>query len=814
LARKLPTHAQTVIIGGGVVGCSVAYHLTQLGWTDVVLLERKSLTSGTTWAAAGLVGQLWASSALTKLAMYGTELYSRLEDETGQATGFVQSGSLRVARTESRKQEYERAMGMARAFGVEIEEISLKEARELWPPMTTDDLVAVYFQPNDGHTSPVDTATAMAKGAQLGGASFFEEIKVIGIELNRGAVSAVTTTHGQITCEYVVNCGGMWAREIGKLVGVSVPLHAAEHMHITTTAVDGVYREMPVLRDMDGYIYFRPEGEGLLLGGFEPAAKPWGMDGIPDSFEFTELADDWDQFEIFMINGIQRCPALENTGIVDFTVVPESFTPDNKYMLGEAPGVKNFFVAAGMNSVGIASAAGAGRAISEWMVDGHPTDDLWDVDIRRFHSFQANGQYLRDRTTESVGLLYADHWPFKQPRTARGVRCSPLHDRLKAHGACFGVVAGWERANWFAPGGIEPKYEYSWGRQNWFEFSAEEHLAVRNGVGVYDLTSFGKFRCEGKDATSVLQPICGNDIDVPIGKVVYTQLLNDRGGIEADLTVTRLAEDAYFIVTAGASETRDFDWLSRHISEDSDAVLTNMTSAYAMLGIMGPGSRDLLSRLTDSDLSNEAFPYSTGKQIDFAHARLLALRMSYVGELGWELYIPTEFSHGLFDTLMFEGEKVGLCLVGLHAVDSLRLEKGYRHWGTDISPDDTPYEAGLGFAVRLDKGEFIGRDALVQQKETGLTRKLVMFTLDDPEPLLYHDEPLYRDGEIVSSITHGAYAHLLKCAMGMAYLENPQGVSDEWILAGSYEIGVEGERISATAHLKAPYDPSARRVRM
>lgn len=814
MSRHLPSQAQTVIIGGGVVGCSVAYHLTKLGWTDVVLLERKALTSGTTWAAAGLVGQLWASSALTKLAKYGTELYSRLEDETGQSTGFVQSGSLRVARTQARKQEYDRAMGMARAFGVEIEEISFEEARKLWPPMVTDDLVAVYHQPNDGYTSPVDTARAMAKGAQSGGASFFEGVKVTGIELKNGAVSAVNTTEGRIACEYVVNCGGMWARAIGKLVGVSVPLHAAEHMHVTTSAIEGVYRELPVLRDMDGYIYFRREGEGLLLGGFEPRAKPWGMDGIPDGFEFTELADDWDQFEIFMTNGIQRCPALEDAGIVDFTVVPESFTPDNKYMLGEAPGVKNFFVAAGMNSVGIASAAGAGKAISEWMVEGHPTDDLWEVDIRRFHSSQANSRYLRDRTTESVGLLYADHWPYKQPGTARSLRCSPFHGRLEARGACFGVVAGWERANWFAPEGIEPKYEYSWGRQNWFAYAAAEHTAVRNGVGVYDLTSFAKFRCQGPDATAVLQPLFGNDIDMPTGKVVYTQMLNERGGIEADLTVTRLAEDVYFIVTAGASETRDFDRISRHIPRESHAVLTNMTSAYAMLGVMGPGSRDLLATLTDADLSNAAFPYATAQQIDFAYARPSVLRMSYVGELGWELYIPTEFATGVFDALMAQGEKAGLRLVGLHAVDSLRLEKGYRHWGTDITPDDTPYEAGLGFAVKLDKGEFIGRQALIRQKESGLTRKLVMFTLDESEPLLYHDEPVYRDGELVSSITHGAYAHLLESAMGMGYLENPEGVSDEWILSGRYEIDVEGKRIPATAHLKAPYDPSAKRVRM
>ncbi len=569
MSKQLPSQAQVVIIGGGIVGCSVAYHLTKLGWKDVLLLERKTLTSGTTWAAAGLVGQLWASSALTKLAKYGTDLYARLEAETGQTTGFVRSGSIRVARTEARKSEYDRAAGMARVFDVEIEQISYEQARKLFPPMKTDNIVAAYYQPNDGHTSPVDTARAMAKGAKMGGASIFEGIKVTGVILKNGAVYQVNTTQGNIACEVVVNCGGMWGREIGKQIGVSVPLHAAEHMHIVTTAIEGVYHEMPVLRDMDGYIYFKQEGDGLLMGGFEPTAKPWGMGGIPKNFEYTELGEDWDQFELFMINGIQRCPAMQDAGIMHFTAVPESFTPDNKYMLGEAPGVKNYFVAAGMNSVGIASAAGAGKAISEWIVEGHPTEDLWEVDIRRFHGWQSNSRYLQDRVKESVGLLYADHWPFKQPKTARMARCSPIHHQLEARGACFGVVSGWERANWFAPEGVEPKYEYNWGRQNWFEYAAAEHLAVRNGVGLYDLTSMAKFRCQGSDAKAALQYICANDIDVQIGKMVYTQLLNHRGGIEADLTVTRLAEDDFFIVTTGAMQVRDFDWIKRHILKET-----------------------------------------------------------------------------------------------------------------------------------------------------------------------------------------------------------------------------------------------------
>ena len=814
MTKKLPEHAQVVVIGGGIVGCSVAYHLTKLNWKDVVLLERKALTSGTTWAAAGLVGQLWATSSLTKLAQYGTELYARLEQETGQHTGFVKCGSLRVAQTKERKSEYDRSMAMARAFGIEMEEIGFEEARRMWPFLYTDDLEAVYYQPNDAKTNPVDTAQALAKGARMGGAKIFEDVKVTDIHLKKGAVCAVSTDRGMINCEIVVNCGGMWAREIGKLVGVSVPLQAAEHMHIVTTPIEGVPKKLPVLRDMDGYIYFREETGGLMMGGFEPVAKPWGMKGIPEQFAYTELNEDWDQFQIFMDNAIKRCPVMETAQVRHLTVVPESFTPDNAYMLGEAPGVKNFFVAAGMNSVGIASAAGSGKALAQWIDQGYPEEDLWSVDIRRFYGWQANPRYLYDRTTEAVGLLYADHWPFNQRKTARNVRRTPFHDRLSQRGACFGEVAGWERANWFAPQGVKAEYVYSWGRQNWFEYSAAEHMAVRENVGVYDLSSMAKFLVQGHDSRAELQRICGNNLDVPQGKVVYTQFLNQRGGIEADVTVTRLSEDRYFIVTPGATGTRDFDWIRRHLREEAHAFLTDVTSAYTMLAVMGPRARDLLSTLTDADLSNEAFPFATAQQIDIAYARPIVMRMSFVGELGWELYIPTEFSNNVFDALMQEGEKFDLKLVGLHALDSLRLEKGYRHWGADITTDDTPFEAGLGFCVKLDKGDFVGKDALVKQTESGLTRKLVIFTLEDPEPLLYHDEPILRNGVKVSENTHGAYAHFLGSAIGMGYLENPDGIDDEWILSGKYQIDVEGKLIAARVHLRAPYDPESKRVRM
>jgi 4-methylaminobutanoate oxidase (formaldehyde-forming) len=820
MSSKIPSHARVVIIGGGIVGCSVAYHLCKIGWQDVVLLERKTVACGTSWAAAGLLGQLWSDAALTKLAVYGADLYSRLEEETGQPTGYLRPGSIRVAQTKDRKEEYDRSMQMARAFGIEMEEISLAEARRLFPLLNTEDLVAAWFQPNDGHTNPEDTTQALAKGARIGGANIIENVKVTGIRVQQGtgseikSISGVSTDKGDIACEYVVNCAGMWAREVGRMLGVSIPLFAAEHMHLTTNPIEGTYKGMPYLRDMDGYIYIKEEMGGLLLGGFEPVAKPWGVNGIPEDFMYTQLQEDWDQFEIFMNSAIKRVPAFNDAEVNSLTTVPESFTPDTAYMLGELPGVKNFFVAAGMNSVGITSAGGAGRALAQWMDQGYPEEDLWAVDVRRYYGWQRNSNYLHDRVVEAVGNLYADHWPFKQPKTARNVRRTPFHDRLAERGACFGVVAGWERANWFAPDGVKAEYEYSWGRQNWFDYSAAEHMAVRENVGVYDLSSMAKFLLQGRDAMQVLQRICCNNVDVAVGKVVYTQMLNERGGIEADITVTRLADEKYFIVSPGATGVRDYDWIQRHIFEDLFAVLTDVTSAYTMLAVMGPKARDLLSNLTDADLSNKGFPFATAREIDVAYARPLAIRMSFVGELGWELYIPTEFSNNVFDCLVEVGRNFELKLVGLHALDSLRLEKGYKHWGADITPDTTPLEAGLGFCVKMDKEVFIGKEALARQKEIGLTKKLVMFSIDDPQPLIYHDEPIYRNGELISENTHGAYSHHLGCSIGMCYLKNHAGIQDDWIMSGKYEINVAGKLFPIQIHLEPVYDPHSQRVRL
>jgi glycine cleavage system T protein len=808
----LPAHARAVIVGGGIVGCSVAYHLTQLGWRDVVLLERREISCGTTWHAAGLVGQLRSSHNLTRLASYGAVLYERLEAETGQATGFRRSGSISVARTAERLIELKRGASMARCFGVDVQVISPGGAGRLWPLMRTDDLAGAVWIPGDGRTNPIDTTLALARGARNGGATILENVTVTGIRRERGAATGVRTDQGDIACEVVVNCAGMWGREVGRMAGVTVPLHAAEHFYIVTEPMAGVSRDLPVLRDTDGYIYVREEVGGLLMGGFEPAAKPWGMDGIPADFKFALLPEDWEHFRVLMEQACVRIPALETAPVRRHVNGPESFTPDNRYMLGEAPELRNFFVAAGFNSIGIASAAGAGRALAEWIAGGEPAMDLWDVDIRRFAPLQANARYLRERTREVVGLLYAMHWPFRQPETARGVRRSVLHDRLAARGAAFGVVAGWERANWFATGGAEPRYVYTYGRQNWFATAAAEHRAVREAVGLFDQSSLAKLLLQGPDATATLQRLCANDVDVAVGRIVYTQMLNARGGIECDLTVTRLADDAYLVVTVAAAATHDADWIRRG-SATARVTLTDVTSASTVLGVMGPRSRDLLARLTGADLSNAAFPFGTVREVELGYATVRAARITYVGELGWELYVPTELAMGVYDDVVAAGEELGLRHAGYHAMDSLRLEKGYRSWGHDVGSDDTPLEAGLGFAVAFQKRAFTGREALLRQRDTPLARRLVMFALDDAGPLLLGDEPIWRDGALVGRITSGAYGHTLGRSVGMGYVAHPDGVDAALVQASRWELEIATERFPATARLEPFYDPTSARVR-
>jgi len=809
---SLPSHARVVVIGGGIVGCSVAYHLTKLGWRDVVLLERRELSCGTTWHAAGLVGQLRSSHNLTRLARYGAVLYEGLEAETGQATGFRRCGSISVARTAERLIELKRGASMARCFGVDVEVIAPSEAGRLWPLMRTDDLAGAVWIPGDGRTNPIDTTLALARGARAGGATLLENVTVTGVRRDRGAATGVHTDQGDIACEVVVNCAGMWGREVGRMAGVNVPLHAAEHFYIVTEPLAGVTRDLPVLRDTDGYIYVREEVGGLLMGGFEPAAKPWGMEGIPGDFSFSLLPEDWEHFRVLMEQACVRIPTLETAPVRRHVNGPESFTPDNRYMLGEAPELRNFFVAAGFNSVGIASAAGAGQALAEWIVGGAPAMDLWDVDIRRFMPFQGNARYLRERTREVVGLLYAMHWPFRQPETARGVRRSVLHDRLAAHGAVFGAVAGWERANWFTTDGVEPRYAYTYGRQNWFACAAAEHRAVREAVGLFDQSSLAKLLLQGPDAATALQRLCAGDVDVPPGRIVYTQMLNPRGGIECDLTVTRLADDAYLIVTIAAAATHDADWIRRGLGE-ARVTLTDVTSALTVLGVMGPRSRTLLGHLTDADLSTAAFPFGTTREIELGYATVRATRITYVGELGWELYVPTELASAVYEDVVASGADLGLRHAGYHAMDSLRMEKGYRSWGHDLGGDDTPLEAGLGFAVALGKPGFVGREALLRQREKPLARRLVMFTLDDPEPLLLGDEPIWRDGVLVGRITSGAYGHTLGRSVGMGYVTHPDGVDAAFLRAGRWELEIALARFPASASLDAPYDPSSTRVR-
>ena len=819
--QKLPDRTHIIIIGGGVIGCSLAYHLTKIGCKDVILLERMSLTSGTTWHAAGLIGQLRATKNMTKLSQYTSELYSTLEKETGQSTGFKQNGSVSVASDKERFEELKRGASMAKCFGLEVEVISPSEVKELHPYLNIDDLVGAVFLPKDGQTNPVDVTNALAKGAKNRGAKVFENIRVSGIQVKSGRIKGVKTDCGNILADIVVNCAGLWGRQVGLMAGVNVPLHAAEHFYIVTDEI-GLPSNLPVLRDPNGWIYAKEDAGKMLVGCFEPKSKPRPLDTIPEDFSFGQFAEDWTHFEPAMLNAIHRIPILEDAGIQTFLNGPESFTPDDRYILGESPEIKNFFVAAGFNSIGIQSAGGAGKVLSEWIVNGYPSMDLWDVDIRRFHPFQVNARYLKDRTKETLGLLYAMHWPYRQPETSRSVRKSVLHDRLKNSGACFGELSGWERANWFAPKGEKANYEYSYGRQNWFDFSASEHIATRQKVALFDMSSFAKFLVQGSDTAKVLNRICANNVEVNPGKVVYTSWLNERGGIESDLTVTRLKENVFLIVTAGASHTRDLSWLNKNIPDKANLTVTDVTSGYTVISLMGPESRNLLSKITPSDLSNEFFPFGSAKEIEIGYGKALALRITYVGELGWEIYVPTEFAQDIYDKIIESGKDCGLKLAGLHALNSLRLEKSFRHWGHDITDEDTPLEAGVEFAVKYDKkGGFIGREALLDKKESllkskmeALKKRLVQFALEDPIPILYHNEPIWCDGKIVGDLTSGMYGHTIGTCLGMGYVFNKGGVTDEFIRSSKFEIEVAGNRYSAKASLKAFYDPMSKRVRM
>ena len=814
--NHFPRTARVVIIGGGVVGCSIAYHLTKLGWRDVVLLERHQLTSGTTWHAAGLLTSLRDTETQTRLAKYSQELYRRLEAETGQSTGFINCGSIQLAQTPDKAQEMRRGLAMAGCFGVRGHEISPAEVQDLWPLAHVSDLAAAFHFPDDARVNPTDVTQALAKGARLGGARILERTPVTGITTRNGCVAGVETAGGTIAAEFVVNCAGMWARDVGRLAGVNVPLQAAEHYYLISEAVPGVHPLLPILRDPGSAAYIREEAGKIMVGLFETVAKPWGLPAIPDGFAFGDIPPDWDRMYPHIERAMKRVPCLLETGIKLLFCGPESFTPDHNYLMGEAPNLKNFFVAAGFNSLGIISGGGAGHVISQWIVNGRPPMDVWSVNIRRTHAWQDNDRYLQDRIVESLGIGYQDHWPFRQWETARDVKKSILHDRLAAAGACFGESAGWERPNWYAVGAQAPQYEYSWGRQNWFANNASEHAAVRERVGVFEQSSFAKLLVQGRDALKTLNRIATADLSVATGRCVYTQFLNDRGGIEADLTVTRLAEDRFLVVTAAFTQTHVESWIRNHTPADAFSIVTDLSAAYAMLNVQGPVSRALLATLSPDDFSNTGFPFGAAREIRIGYQTVLAVRLTYMGELGWELYIPTPFALPVYDALVKAGERFGLRHCGYHTLNSLRIEKAYRDWSHDIGPDDTPLEAGLAFTCAWDKADgFIGREALLEQRQSGpLKRRLIQFLLEDPQVLLYHNEPILREGERVGITTSAMFGHTLGAAVALGYVSTPQGVGDGEVAGGRYAIDVAGRRCAARASLTPLWDPKGARIRV
>ncbi len=815
---KLPANASAVIIGGGVIGSSVAYHLAKIGWSDVVLLERSQFSCGATWHAAGLIGTMRANESHAKMAQYSMAVLAEIEKESGQSTGFKQVGSLSIAHSEGRFEELKRVASMNNAFGVtRVDMITPQEIKEFYPYLETGDLLGGSWVAQDGYASPVDVTAAFVKSARNRGALCLEGVVVTGIVVENGRVCGVNTRHGDIQAEFVVNCAGMWAREVGRMAGVNIPLHAAEHYYAVTEKLDSLPLDLPVMRDHDNCSYYKQDAGSLLVGQFEPNAKPWGQDGIPEDFSFDEIDGHFDeQMMPVLEKAMERVPILQQVGWRKFFCGPESFTPDDQFHIGEAPEVRNFFVAAGLNSIGIQSSGGIGKALSEWMHYGHAPLDLWSVDIRRMYSFQGTRQYLENRVSETLGLLYGHHWPYRQMETSRNVRHSPIHEKLVERNACFGEVAGWERPNWFAPQGVEPQYEYRFGKQNWFEYSAAEHKAFRENVALFDQSSFSKYLIQGKDSCRALQRICSANIDVSPGRMVYTHWLNQRGGIEADLTVTRLEENRFLVVSAAAVTHKDLDWLARNIPDDAFCTVTDVTNTLAVLGVMGPNSRALLSDVLGIDMSAPSFPFGMSRPVEIGCAVGRAARVSYVGELGWELYIPVDMARHGFDTLWQAGEKYGLVMAGLHSLDSGRIEKKFVHFGHDVADTDTPLECGLGFVCDYEKDiPFIGRDAMIRQKQTGSwkRKRMVQFLLQDPEEVLYHHEPILRDGKPVGHLTSGNYGHTLGGAVGMGYVYSDDGVDTDYIASGTFAIDVGGRIVPARASLSAMYDPGAKRMR-
>jgi 4-methylaminobutanoate oxidase (formaldehyde-forming) len=789
-----------------------------MGWTDVLLLEQGQLSCGTTWHAAGLVGQLRATQNGTRLVQYSMELYARLEEETGLSAGFRRCGGLTVARTQDRLTQLKRTAATAAAYQLDCELISPQRAGQLYPLLATGDLAGAIWLPGDGRANPTDLTAALARGARAGGVTIRERTRVTGISVRGGAVTGVRSDQGDVEAEVVVNCAGQWAKQVGALAGATVPLHSAEHFYVVTEQIDGVDRDLPILRDPDGYTYVKEEVGGLLVGGFEPEAKPWvAPDQLPYPFEFQLLAEDWDHFAILMDSAITRIPALARAGIKKFYNGPESFTPDNQFILGETAELRNFFVGAGFNSVGIASAGGAGRALAEWIIEGEPGLDASAVDIRRFARFNGNNQWLRDRVSEVLGLHYAVPWPNRELTSARPFRRSPAYHLLKNANACFGAKMGWERANFFAPPGENPVIEYGWGQQNWQPWSSAEQRAARTGVALFDQTSFAKYLLSGPDAEAVLQWLCAADVAVEPGRTVYTPMLGARGTYQADITVTRLSADEFLLVSSAASAERDQDHITRAMPAGARAALADVTSAYAVYGVMGPWSRELLSRLSRADFSDAAFPFGSSREIDLGYATVRATRITYVGELGWELYVPAEFAVGVYEDLVRVGADLGLVNAGYYAIESMRLEKGYRAFGRELTPDDNPVEAGLLFACKLGTSRgFLGREAVEQARADGPRRRLVSLVLAaDPAAMIWGGELVLRDGVPVGQVTSGAWGEAVGGCVGLAYVRHPDGLvlTRGAVRAGQYQVNVGGEVYPATVQLRPPFDPDGHRIK-
>ena len=811
---ELPTTARAVIIGGGIIGCSTAYHMGKLGWTDTVLLERKKLTSGTTFHAAGLVGQLRTSANITQLLGYSVELYKKLEAETGLQTGWKMNGGLRLACNAERWTEVKRQATTAHSFGLEMHLLTPKEAQELWPLMTIDDLVGAAYLPTDGQANPSDITQSLAKGARMAGVKIFEDTPVTRVIVEDGRIRGVETPFGTIECEKVICCAGQWTRTLAASVGVNVPLVSVEHQYMITEKIEGVTPNLPTLRDPDRLTYWKEDVGGLVWGGYEPNPKPWAVNGIPEGFHFDLLTSDYDHYGQFMEDAIARVPALASAGVKQLLNGPESFTPDGNFILGEAPELRNFYVGAGFNAFGIASGGGAGMALAEWAAKGEAPYDLWPVDIRRFGKVHQSTDWVRTRTLEAYGKHYTIAWPSEEMKSARPTRRSPLYAHLKAAGACFGEKLGWERPNWFADltKGEVPQDRYSYQRPGWWDQVKREHQAAREAAVLIDQTSFAKFTLKGPDAAKCLNYIAAGNVDRAVGSLTYTQMLNKRGGIEADVTVARTAWDEFYIVTGTGFATHDFDWISRNLT--GNCQLVDVTAGSAVLSLMGPEAREILSRVSGDDLSNAAFPFGTARRISVASCPVLALRVTYVGELGWELHMPTDVAVMVYEALMAAGAGLGLRNAGYRAIETLRLEKGYRAWGADIGPDHTPVEAGLAWACKMKSGvDFIGRDAIAAQLAGGVKKRLAGFTVDDPSVILLGRETIYRNGARVGWLSSGGFGHTVGKPIGYGYVRNADGVTEDYMTSGSYELEVASERVPATLHLGALYDPAGARIK-